>query len=158
MGNKISKSVHRSNYIDELDISYMELKAYPSQVSSLLNITLLNLAGNQIKKLDGVGLDKLVNLVTLDISGNKFSAFPRVILSLTKPKQLNVAFNQIKAIPDDINKLVELRKLNASVHYYRVNRYNYGKSNKYSSNVVLCKSHHYGVFSFKKRLNASEIA
>lgn len=114
MGNKISKSVHRSKYTDELDISYIELKAYPSQVSSLLNITLLNLAGNQIKKLDGVGIDKLVHLVTLDISGNKFSDFPRVILSLTKLKQLNVAFNQIKAIPDDINKLVELRKLNAS--------------------------------------------
>lgn len=93
-------------------ISHNAILSIPPQISTMYNLTELNLSHNWINN-KGIPqeLNSLRCLRTLDLSHNNITTFPD-IFSLTTIQTLNLCSNGITTIPADIIKLVNLQSLN----------------------------------------------
>lgn len=83
----------------EIDFSNKKLKEFPAGFTSLKNLRVLNLAGNDIKLLPD-SLGDLVNLEELDISGNPVCLIPSTIGNLRHLKKLNLGNTVIEKLPE----------------------------------------------------------
>ncbi|MBU1221519.1 leucine-rich repeat domain-containing protein [Myxococcota bacterium] len=83
----------------EIDFSNKKLNDFPAGFTSLKNLRILNLAGNNIKILPD-SLGDLVNLEELDISGNPVCLIPSTIGNLRHLKKLNLGNTVIEKLPE----------------------------------------------------------
>jgi len=90
----------------ELDLSYNMLPELPTVLTGLIKLEWLNLQGNDIKSLNGIG--ELVNLEVLNIAYNQLTALPDEITKLQNLTELNLS---CKSSPKFKNKNLELKKL-----------------------------------------------
>jgi Leucine-rich repeat (LRR) protein len=98
------------NGIQMLDLSGLELRAIPPEISALTRLRQLNLSNNQISSIPD-SLSKLSRLKKLDLGGNEISSIPDSLSKLSRLKKLDLAENQIIIIPDSLSKLSQLQKL-----------------------------------------------
>lgn len=118
----------------ELRMAYNDLDRVPANVRSIVNLQVLDIRGNRIRDLEKAHLSDARKLDTLilqcnrleslpdsygdfeflrviNLSSNNFSKFPGVLCRITSLEELDLSFNDIPEIPDDISKLVRLRRL-----------------------------------------------
>jgi serine/threonine protein kinase len=93
-----------------LDLSQKNLKEIPEEIFDLVDITTLNLFGNQITTLPSA-IGKLVNLEELWVSHNQLTSLPPDIGKLVNLEKLYVFDNQLTSLPSEIGKLVNLKEL-----------------------------------------------
>jgi Leucine-rich repeat (LRR) protein len=98
-----------------LDLSNKNLIEIPKEVFDLVDITTLNLFGNQITSLPSA-IGKLVNLKELDVSFNQITSLPSAIGKLVNLELLYVSRNRLTSLPSEIGKLVNLEKLYVSLN------------------------------------------
>ncbi|KAF8948304.1 cysteinyl-tRNA synthetase [Haplosporangium gracile] len=118
----------------ELRMAYNDLDRVPANVRSIIHLQVLDVRGNRIRDLEKAHLTDARKLDTLilqcnrleslpetygdfeflrvvNLSSNNFSKFPTVLCRITSLEELDLSFNDIPEIPDDISKLVRLRRL-----------------------------------------------
>ncbi|KAF9152209.1 cysteinyl-tRNA synthetase [Linnemannia schmuckeri] len=118
----------------ELRMAYNDLDRLPANVRSIVHLQVLDVKGNRIRDLEKAHLTDARKLDTLilqcnrleslpesygdfeflrvvNLSSNNFSKFPSVLCRIASLEDLDLSFNDIPEIPDDISKLVRLRRL-----------------------------------------------
>lgn len=101
--------------IVNLDLSYLDLKELPKEISLCSNLVELNLSNNLLNEnSDFSCLRKLTKLKTINLNLNNFKEFPKSIFHISKIEHLSLGTNNIIAIPNDIKKLVRLKTLEIS--------------------------------------------
>ncbi|KAG0373514.1 cysteinyl-tRNA synthetase [Mortierella sp. AD032] len=118
----------------EVRMAYNDLDRVPANVRSIVHLQVLDVRGNRIRDLEKAHLTDARKLDTLifqcnrleslpesyssfqflrvvNLSSNNFSKFPGVLCRITSLEDIDLSFNDIPEIPDDISKLVQLRRL-----------------------------------------------
>ena len=126
--------VQNCTALRELRMAYNDLDRVPANVRSIVHLQVLDIRGNRIRDLEKAHLTDARKLDTLilqcnrleslpesygdfeilrvvNLSSNNFSKFPGVLCGITSLEELDLSFNDIPEIPDDISKLVRLRRL-----------------------------------------------
>ncbi|MGB0385856.1 MAG: COR domain-containing protein [Ardenticatenaceae bacterium] len=93
-----------------LDLSGKGLREVPSEIGTLSNLEVLNLADNQLTVLPPE-IGGSTKLEVLDLADNRLTELPSEIGGLTKLEVLNLANNQLTLLPPEIGDLTELRHL-----------------------------------------------
>lgn len=90
--------------VHHLDLSYQGLTAFPEDILSFPNLTVLNLSGNYLKELPA-GLSSLSALREVFLNENAFNHFPEVLLRVEKLRVLEIAGryeNEAIALEDEM--------------------------------------------------------
>ena len=96
--------------VELLDLAYNGLPGLPKEVAALVNLTSLNLWGNQVGTDGARALAGLVNLTSLDLGGNEIGADgARALAGLVNLTSLDLVANQIDA--DGARALADLVNL-----------------------------------------------
>ena len=121
------KELPKLKFLDVADNGIVELS--PEIISSLANLSELNLAGNKIENLPSA-IENLINLTVLDLSDNKLNNLPAEIGNLKNLRKLNLrnvvhgntsvertlqilsSKNKITTLPTEIRNLEKLKELN----------------------------------------------
>ena len=90
------------------------LTEFPKEVLNQTNITVLNLANNNLTGALPSEIQKLINLVELNVSGNQMTGIPAEVGQLRHLQILNYANNQITGLPMELGKLTQLKILDLS--------------------------------------------
>jgi Leucine-rich repeat (LRR) protein len=98
------------NGVQTLDLSGLELRAIPPEISALTQLQYLHLSDNQISSIPN-SLGNLPLLQQLDLARNQISSIPDSLSNLPQLKVLNLANNQMISIPDSFSKLSQLKSL-----------------------------------------------
>ncbi|KAJ2753378.1 cysteinyl-tRNA synthetase, partial [Coemansia nantahalensis] len=119
----------------ELRLSTCQFSRFPASIQYFVQLTFLDLSGNDIKHMHSAPLDRLGRLRTLmlrnnrlvdlpsslaqlrslrvlNVSNNNLAAFPHVVTCIDSLEELDISLNRIPAIPDAIAQLANLIKLN----------------------------------------------
>ena len=99
--------------IEELDLSYLDLKVLPPEIEKLSSLTELDLSRNQITAIPKE-IGNYLSLKCLRLSDNQITAIPKEIEKLSSLTELGLSYNQITAIPKEIEKLSSLTELDLS--------------------------------------------
>ncbi len=100
----------RKNNSTHLDLSYLKLTQFPSELLELTGLTKLYITSNQLTTLpEAIG--KLTSLNDLDLSKNQLSTLPEAIGKLTSLNTLDLTNNQLTTLPEAIGKLTSLTEL-----------------------------------------------
>jgi hypothetical protein len=96
-----------------LNLSGMGLTEVPEAITSLTQLTWLNLSDNQrINSIDAIA--SLLQLTKLNLKNNQLTSIPEEIASLTQLTKLNLHNNQLTDIPEAITSLTQLTVLDLS--------------------------------------------
>ncbi|MEO8147238.1 MAG: COR domain-containing protein [Bacteroidia bacterium] len=112
-GKDLSKSKVNFNLfksLEDLRLSFCELKELPGSVFEITKLKRLQITGNDLKSISG-NLKNLTNLEWLSLRRCSIKDLPKIIFDLKKLKILNVSANYISSIPDEILKLEKLESL-----------------------------------------------
>jgi len=118
---------------EDLDLSNLGLKKFPSEVNLSEDIKTINLAGNNLEKLPKIffkksdlekinlnannikeippGIKNLTRLQSLALSGNELEELPLEICELEDLKELLLNDNNLKGLPENIGNLKDLESL-----------------------------------------------
>ena len=103
---------------EELDLPYKKIKDIKSIRKGLekhaRNLTILNLAHNQIFDIPDYLMGLCPNLKRLNLAHNKIKVVPSDLGSLKKLEHLNLSFNEIDLLPPTFGNLVCLTHLDLS--------------------------------------------
>lgn len=102
-------SVHsqRFKFIEDLDLSNLNLTELPDEIALLSNLKTLSLNNNKLSTLpDSIG--QLLQLEELQVSNNQLQTLPQSIGQLKKLKWIHLNDNQLKILPESIGQLHEL--------------------------------------------------
>jgi hypothetical protein len=103
------------NEIKKLDLSNLELKELPKELSLCRNLVELDLSDNLLNESsDFSALKDLKKLKVVDLNFNKFELFPESIFEVTQIEEITFHANNIKVIPKGIVKLNNLESLTIS--------------------------------------------
>jgi len=103
------------NEIVELNLSNLELKELPKELSLCENLVKLDLSNNLLNEKSDFGILKgLKKLKVIDLNFNKFERFPESIFEVTQIEEISFHANNIKVIPTGIVKLNNLGTLTIS--------------------------------------------
>mmetsp|Transcript_41253 Transcript_41253/g.68929 ORF Transcript_41253/g.68929 Transcript_41253/m.68929 type:complete len:554 (+) Transcript_41253:85-1746(+) len=97
-----------------LDIANTRLESVAYSLSSLTNLTRLELQHNNLEVLNGQAIITLSNLSYLDLSGNKIVRLPKEIVNLHSLRILKLKANRLTALDQDLGKLQNLEYLDVS--------------------------------------------
>lgn len=97
-----------------LDLQGNKLEVFPCAISQIRTLKKLDLANNNISKMEDDAFAKLGNLVELDLSFNNLTYLPSSIRNLTKLKKLNLSGNNISFLPNELGDLTSLETLDLS--------------------------------------------
>lgn len=97
--------------LTSLKLTHVHLKAIPSCVASLPNLTHLDLHGNKIASLAGRVCAALTQLQALDLSHNVLGILPVNLGCMTSLASLNLSYNLLPALPHQIKSLHQLHSL-----------------------------------------------
>ncbi|XP_062860097.1 leucine-rich repeat-containing protein 18 [Trichomycterus rosablanca] len=100
-----------------LDLSNMEIAAFPKCILQLCDVDELDLSRNKLKKIPD-SIRKFANLRLLDLHSNHLEELPQAIGSLMKLQNLNVCNNRLTTpgIPHELGLLKNLRSLNLGMN------------------------------------------
>lgn len=90
-----------------LDLYDNEIEELPDQISELINLEILILFQNRLRKLPQ-GIGKLKNLWLLDLNSNRIKTLPKEIGELSELKNLYLHFNELSELPEEIFNLNNL--------------------------------------------------
>jgi serine/threonine protein kinase len=85
--------------LEELDLSYKNIKTLPKSIKVMVALTQLELNDNLLSELP-IEIGELVNLENFDCSRNKIINLPKSIEKLQKLEYLFLEVNQLSEIPD----------------------------------------------------------
>ncbi|KAJ3124527.1 hypothetical protein HK098_001075 [Nowakowskiella sp. JEL0407] len=88
-------------------------------VSSLTNITHLDLSGNLISRISENAIAGMPRLVTLNITGNGLEALPASLGSLTELRELYAGVNGIMTVPLELSRATNLEVLDLRANEIR---------------------------------------
>ncbi|KAF9288576.1 cysteinyl-tRNA synthetase [Mortierella alpina] len=126
--------IQNCSALRDLRMAFNDLDRIPSNVRFIVHLQVLDVRGNRIRDLDKAHLDDARKLDTLilqcnrlvsvpdsfasfkhlriiNLSSNNFSKFPVVLCQVASLEELDLSFNDIAEVPEEISKLVRLRKL-----------------------------------------------
>ena len=98
----VLKRLEHSKTIDTLNLSNLQLKALPSQLSSLQHLKYLYLDNNKLIFIPEIG--SLINLEELSIENNELSLIPEVYYNLKNLKSLNLSKNHLRILSPSLFK------------------------------------------------------
>ena len=97
------------NIID-LNLSYNLIKIDKNIFDNLINLTILNLAGNKIDNLDNNVFAKLIKLKELNLSGNFLTNVDNIIISQTL-EIYNLSYNRLTKPPSILGIFLNIKKI-----------------------------------------------
>jgi internalin A len=100
----------RENNFSVLSLRDCAFTHIPDEVLELKKLEILDLSGNQLKKLPKE-FNQLKNLHGLDLGDNQFMDFPEEICQLPGLKHLNLKDNHLKELPEEVSRLHNLHEL-----------------------------------------------
>ncbi|KAM6951293.1 leucine-rich repeat-containing protein 18 [Aplochiton taeniatus] len=98
--------------VDELDLSRNFLRKLPDYIDEFVNLRFLDLHSNYLEQVpEAIG--RLQNLVTLNLNNNQLTSIslPNEMGLLKKLKTLNLGMNQLDKLPSFVLALKELRRI-----------------------------------------------
>jgi Leucine-rich repeat (LRR) protein len=98
------------NSIQGLDLSRLELRAIPPEISVLTGLQWLYLNDNQISNIPD-SISHFPQLRLLSLQNNQISSIPDSLSRLLQLQELHLGSNQISNIPDSLSKLLQLHIL-----------------------------------------------
>eukprot|EP01129_Flabellula_baltica_P004809 TRINITY_DN1709_c0_g1_i3.p1 TRINITY_DN1709_c0_g1~~TRINITY_DN1709_c0_g1_i3.p1 ORF type:complete len:292 (+),score=48.04 TRINITY_DN1709_c0_g1_i3:318-1193(+) len=98
--------------LTSLSVIYTNISIFPEVITSLENLTVLNMGNNKLKRIPP-SLCQLKNLTKLLLNNNKIKSLPAEIGSLEKLIVLDVFNNRLEEIPEEIGVLSRLESLSA---------------------------------------------
>jgi hypothetical protein len=87
--------------IESLDLSNLQLKVFPIQLTILPEVKDLNLSNNELKSLPE-SFGDINQLKRLDLSNNKLTSLPESLGNLNQLKQLNIDNNNLTSLPKSL--------------------------------------------------------
>ena len=90
---------------------------FPSELSTLQQMTQLNLAKNRLSGTMSSSIDTLRSLEQLDLSNNQFSNMPSELGSLKELQHLSLAVNLLTGIPSSLGSLANLEYIDLSSNF-----------------------------------------
>ncbi|GKV35548.1 hypothetical protein SLEP1_g43802 [Rubroshorea leprosula] len=96
-----------------LDLTNNKLVDIPMEISKLINMQRLILAGNLIERLP-INLGKLQSLKIMTLDGNQITSLPDELGQLVRLEQLSISGNMLTSLPETIGSLRNLSLLNVS--------------------------------------------
>ncbi len=107
----LDEAIKMREKVYHLNLSNQGLKEIPKEVLSLSNLKSLYLSDNQLSQIK-IPLEKLEHLELLDLNGNEFKKIPVDQIKRCKSlKALNIRENEIKEVYSDLSQLIRLRAL-----------------------------------------------
>uniref|UniRef100_H0XDX1 Leucine rich repeat containing 63 n=1 Tax=Otolemur garnettii TaxID=30611 RepID=H0XDX1_OTOGA len=94
-----------------LNLSFNDIRYFPTEVFCLKNLQVLKLRNNPIKTIPSE-VQQLKYLRIFEMSFNLVSVLPPGLFSLSYLEELDVSYNEITVIPNQIQKLRSLERLN----------------------------------------------
>jgi hypothetical protein len=82
--------------VKRLELNFKDLPQVPPGIFTMINVTVLNLAGNQFTVIPS-DIEKLKNIESMSLSANRLTTLPAEIQQLTKLKTLSLIANPISA-------------------------------------------------------------
>jgi len=104
--------------LQELNLSFNQIRKIPKEIGQLQNLQELYLSGNIIKEIPKE-IGRLNKLQILKLTSNQIKEIPKEIGQLQNLKELSLGSNQIKEIPKEIGQLKNLKEL--SLFYNKIN-------------------------------------
>lgn len=115
---ELPQGIFNLHQLTRLDLASCELKKLDGRIEYLKTLKHLILSRNNLTTLpDSIG--GLSELETLDLYGNKLYKLTRAVLSLTNLKTLDLASNNLKDVPQGIKLLPSLEKLHLEGNPFR---------------------------------------
>uniref|UniRef100_G3T6Y4 Leucine rich repeat containing 63 n=1 Tax=Loxodonta africana TaxID=9785 RepID=G3T6Y4_LOXAF len=94
-----------------LNLSYNDIRYFPSEIFCLKNLQILNLRNNPIKEIPSE-IKKLSYLRVFIMAFTLITFLPPGLFTLSYLEELDISYNDLSSIPDEIKKLRSLEKLN----------------------------------------------
>ncbi|XP_053419297.1 leucine-rich repeat-containing protein 63 [Nycticebus coucang] len=94
-----------------LNLSFNDIRYFPTEVFCLKNLQVLKLRNNPIKEIPSE-IQQLKYLRIFEMSFNLITVLPPGLFSLSHLEELDVSYNEITVIPNEIQKLRSLERLN----------------------------------------------
>ncbi|KAM9610185.1 leucine-rich repeat-containing protein 63 [Trichechus inunguis] len=94
-----------------LNLSYNDIRYFPSEIFCLKNLQVLNLRNNPIKEIPSE-IKKLNYLRVFIMAFTLITFLPPGLFTLSYLEELDISYNDVSSIPDEIKKLRSLEKLN----------------------------------------------
>ena len=96
-----------------LDLAYNQVSSLPPEIGNLTQLTKLHLSNNQLSSLPSE-IENLTKLTSLSLSNNPLSSLPSEIFEFTNLIALDYRNNKLSSLPPDIFNLTDLTSLNLS--------------------------------------------
>lgn len=112
--NEIPDWFYKLKKLKSLSLKNNSLKEIPSIIYTLNNLLTLNLSDNQIQELKDIDLRNIFKYTQLDLSFNGLSDFPDFAIEHPEIQKLLLSGNKLTSIPNSINHLTTLNKLDLS--------------------------------------------
>ncbi|XP_006837751.1 PREDICTED: leucine-rich repeat-containing protein 63 [Chrysochloris asiatica] len=96
-----------------LNLSFNDIRTFPSQVFCLKNLQILKLRNNPIKEIPS-DIENLKYLQVLIMAFNLLTSLPPGLFNLPYLEELDVSYNGITSIPNEIQNLRSLEKLSVN--------------------------------------------
>ena len=104
-------AVPRLSSLREVSLARCGLATLPSCLTTLPQLTVLDVSGKELVALDGGVLASLPKLVKLNAAANRLRTLPPEIGRLAKLRLLGLRDNMLRTLPDEVGELKELREL-----------------------------------------------
>lgn len=109
----LQTALAQKEQVKELFLNRMELRAVPSEVLRLPNLTKLDLSHNELAELPEA-LDQLPHLEHLILSHNPLQRLPSTLAHLEKLYLLDISHTALEAFPNNLRMLKQIRELRVS--------------------------------------------
>jgi hypothetical protein len=118
---RVPASFGRLSRLATLDLHGNPITSLPDELGQLGALKELELQGCELTSLPA-DLSGMTSLMKLDLGKNKLEDFPAGVLTVPALMYLNLTGNALTALPEDLDRLAELRALSVGNYYDRRNQ------------------------------------